>query len=131
MSVQSVPLLVDTDVMVDYLRGVSMAEAFLLRYADRLTISSIVVAELYAGTKENQEDLDNIISGFTVIPVTAPIARLGGLLRQKYGPSHGVSLPDALVAATAEVHNAELATRNVRHYPMIKGLRAAYNLPRK
>ena len=36
--------------------------------------------------------------------------------------SHGVQLGDALIAATAAVHDAELWTRNRKHYPM-RGLR--------
>jgi len=40
--------------------------------------------------------------------------------------SHGVGLADAILAATAEVENAELKTLNTKHYPMLKGLRPAY-----
>ena len=35
-------------------------------------------------------------------------------------------MPDYLIAATSIVVEAPLLTTNVRHFPMLKGLRAAY-----
>lgn len=54
-------------------------------------------------------------------------ARAGGLYKKEYAPSHGVGLADALLAATAAAENAELITLNVKHYPMIEGLKPAYS----
>ena len=88
-----------------------------------------MTAELYAGVKGDTEldALDGLVSSFPLIPVTSEIARAGGLYRRDFGPSHGVSLADALLAATAEAEWAELKTLDVRHYPMLKGLRPAYS----
>jgi len=60
------------------------------------------------------------------VPVSAEIAKAGGLYRRNYGKSHGVGLADAILAATAEAENAELKTLNTKHYPMFKGLKPAY-----
>ena len=72
----STAILVDTDVMVDYLRGHEQAASFLKRQAGRVILSSVVVAELYAGVKGDAEQaaLDAVISLFRVVPVTADIA---------------------------------------------------------
>jgi predicted nucleic acid-binding protein len=43
--------------------------------------------------------------------------RAGDYLRQ-YAKSHHVELGDALLAATASIHKAQLWTRNRCHYPM-------------
>ncbi|MFZ3115096.1 MAG: PIN domain-containing protein [Syntrophales bacterium] len=43
-----------------------------------------------------------------------------GLYRRQYGPSHGVGLADALIAATAEANDAKVATLNKTHFPMIE-----------
>ncbi len=120
--------LVDTDVLVDFLRGHSKAVAFVNAYSQRIIFSSIVVAELYAGVKGDAElrVLDNFVSIFRVVPVTPEIAKIGGLYKRDYGKSHGVGLADAILAATAEVEKAELKTLNVKHYPMFKGLQPAY-----
>ena len=121
-------VLPDTDVLVDFLRGNSKALALIRASSDRMILSAIVVAELYAGVKgaEEQAALDAFVSLFRVIPVTYAVAQAGGLLKRDYGKSHGVGLADAIVAATAQAENASLLTLNIRHYPMLKGLRPAY-----
>jgi len=121
-------ILLDTDVLVDFFRGHSKALVFLNAHSDRIILSSIVVAELYAGVKRDNEQaaLDNFVSLFRVVPVSADIAKTGGLYKRDYGRSHGVGLADTIIAATAEAENAELKTLNIKHYPMLKGLRTAY-----
>ncbi len=121
-------ILLDTDVLVDFFRGHSKAVAFVNAQSNRIIWSSIVVAELYAGVRRDNEQaaLDNFVSLFRVVPVSADIARAGGLYKRDYGRSHGVGLADAIIAATAEAENAELKTLNIKHYPMLKGLRTAY-----
>ena len=121
-------LLLDTDVLVDFFRGYSKAVAFVNKNSSRIILSSIVIAELYAGVKGDAEltVLENFISLFRIIPVTSEIARMGGLYKRDYGKSHGVGLADAIIAATCEAENADLKTLNVKHYPMIKGLRPTY-----
>jgi len=122
------PLLIDTDVMIDFLRGHPKAVALVKKHSSRIILSSIVIAELYAGVRGDEEldTLDNLVSLFRVIPVSPSLARAGGLNRRDYSKAHGVGLADAIVAATCEAENAELKTLNIKHYPMIKGLRPAY-----
>lgn len=123
------PILLDTDVLVDFFRGHSKAVAFVNGHSARIILSSIVVAELYAGVKGDAEQsvLENFVSLFRVVPVSAEIAKAGGLYKREYGKSHGVGLADAILVATAEAENAELKTLNTKHYPMLKDLRSAYN----
>jgi len=122
------PILVDTDVLVDFLRGNSKAVTVINSVSDRIIVSSIVVAELYAGVKGDaeQETLEDFLTLFRIVPVDAGLAKTGGLYRRNYGKSHGVGLADAILAATAEAENAELMTLNTRHYPMLPGLTPAY-----
>lgn len=122
-------MLLDTDVLVDFFRGYSKAVALVKANSSRIILSSVVVAELYAGVRGEAEltIIDNFISLFRVIPLNVEIAKGGGLYKQAYSKSHGIGLADAIVAATAEIENAELKTLNTKHYPMIKGLLPAYN----
>jgi len=121
-------LLLDTDVLVDFLRGHSEAVAFVNAHSARIILSSIVVAELYAGVRGDREQaaLEALVSLFRVVPVSGEIAKTGGLYKRDYGKSHDVGLADAILAATAESENAELKTLNTKHYPMLQGLRPAY-----
>jgi len=120
--------LLDTDVLVDFFRGHSKAVAFVNANSPQIILSSIVVAELYAGVKgvAEQAALDDFISLFRVVPVSVEIAKTGGLYKRDYGKSQGIGLADAILAATAGVENAQLKTLNTKHYPMLKGLRPAY-----
>jgi len=115
-------LLLDTDVLVDYLRGREEAAAYLEARSETLLISAITVAELYAGVREGEESrrLAQFLGAFEIIPLDAEIARQGGLCHRDYGPGHGVGLADALIAATAALHQAKLVTLNARQFPMVE-----------
>jgi predicted nucleic acid-binding protein len=122
------PILVDTDVLVDFFRGHAKAVAFINANSSRIILSPTVVAELYAGVQGDAEraTLDSFISLFRIIPVGAEIAKTAGLYRRDYGKSHGVGLADAILIATTKSEKAELKTMNIKHYPMIKGLTPTY-----
>ncbi len=123
--------LIDTDILVDHLRGVSQALQFLEHIFEEgdCFISPITVAELYAGVKEGKERhiLDQFMHEFQVIPLNAQIAQQGGLYRRHYGKSHGIGLADALIAALAEDLNATLTTLNKKHYPMLQNVHIPYH----
>jgi len=121
-------ILPDTDVLIDFLRGNGKAVAFVGTHNARIILSSIVVAELYGGVKGDAEQatLDDFVSLFRVVPITAEIGKAAGLYKRDYGKSHGIGLADAVLAATAQAENAELKTLNTKHYPMLKNLRPAY-----
>jgi len=122
------PILVDTDVLVDLFRGYKQAADYITTYFPQIILSSIVVAELYAGVRGSAEQtaLGHFFALSRVIPVSSEIARIGGLYKSVYGKSHGIGLADAIIAATAETEKAELITLNTKHYPMIKGLSPPY-----
>lgn len=114
-------LLLDTDVLIDYLRGREEAVAYLEGQSGDLLISTITVAELYAGVHEGKERqiLERFLCAFEIVSVDSAIATKGGLYRRDYWSSHGTGLADALVAATAELYQAQLVTLNERHFPML------------
>jgi predicted nucleic acid-binding protein len=121
-------LLIDTDVLIDFLRGVPKAVKYLKAHSEEIIISAITVAELYAGVRdEERRQLADFISLFDIIPVTQAIAESGGLYKRQYHKSHGIALADAIIAATSVVNDAELKTLNTKHFPMLKGLRAPYS----
>lgn len=115
-------LLLDTDVLIEYLRGRPEAVEYLEGLETDLLVSAITVAELFVGARNDEEErfLDQFLSTFTILPVTEGVGRLGGLFRREYGRSHGTGLADALIAATAEESGARLVTFNERHFPMVE-----------
>jgi hypothetical protein len=121
MTSQSEPLVIDTDVLIDYLRDRPEAVAYLDSLTNPLFVSVITVAELYAGVREGADraKLDTFLLAFTIIPIDANVALVGGLFRRDYGKSHGTGLADALIAATAQEHGLRLVGFNVKHFPML------------
>lgn len=68
-----------------------------------------------------------LLDSLGIEPVDAVVTRRAGELMRRYRTSHGaIGLADYLIAATAEVRGFELATLNVRHFPMFRGLRAPF-----
>lgn len=124
-------VLLDTDVVIDFLRGHGRAIAYFQNLQIPPSLSCCSVAELYAGVRDGPErlHLDAFMRGLTILPITHQIAEQGGLFRRDYGKTHGVGLIDALIAATANVHGLPLVTFNVRHYPQLKKVSAPYARP--
>lgn len=120
--------LVDSDVLIDYLRGAPGAVKFLEAQAgEALAISAMSVAEIYAGARADEKPgIADFLRLFDCIAIDPDIARRGGTLRQQYRASHGTGLADALIAATALELDLRLATLNIRHYPMFPKLKPAY-----
>ena len=121
-------LLFDTDVVIDYLRDQADAVQYLENRSEVLLISSIAVAELYSGLRDEQEReaLEAFLKAFTIVPVDREIAIKGGTYRRDYFRSHNTGLADALIAATAEIHQAKLVTLNKKHFPMLKEIITPY-----
>jgi predicted nucleic acid-binding protein len=119
---------VDSDVLIDYLRDQPQAVAFLEGSEQPLAISVITVAELYAGVRDGEErqQLDTFIGAFTVLPLDRQPAQRAGLWRRQYGPSHGTGLADALIAASVAAAGATLVTLNRRHFPMLADVLVPY-----
>jgi predicted nucleic acid-binding protein len=118
-------LLLDTDVLVEYLCGRPEAIEYLEGLGSDLFVS---VAELFSGVKGDQEErsLEQFLLAFTALPFTEGVARLGGLYRRDFRPSHGTGLADALIAATAEENGVNLVTFNRRHFPMVRKVAVPY-----
>ena len=121
-------VLVDTNIIVDFLRQRASAANFVAALEDRPSVSVVTVSELYAGARTRREEaqIEGLLTGSNVLPVTLDIARTAGQYIKHYGASHGLDDFDALIAATAEHHGLALATLNVKHFPMLKGLKAAW-----
>jgi predicted nucleic acid-binding protein len=119
-------ILVDSDVLISHLRGVDAARDWLTGARKRgpLAISVVSVAELIGGMRSTERrEVWRLLTSFRSEPVTEIIARRAGDMMRRYRSSHnGIGLGDYLIAATADVKGLELATLNVRHFPMFKGL---------
>jgi predicted nucleic acid-binding protein len=116
----------DTDVLIDMGRGEASAVASYSVAAlhGRPAVSSIVYMELLVGCRNRREQrqVDKFITELVLLPVDPVVCSRAIELLSVYRMSHGLLIPDALIAATSLVHQLPLVTKNQRHYRFIKGL---------
>ena len=113
-------VVVDTDILINFLRGKERAREFLLSLVEDATIycSAITAAEIYAGMKEHdKERTGELIESLNVADITLEIAKKAGEYKRSI-KKQSLELDDCLVAATAFIKEAVLATGNGKHYPM-------------
>lgn len=119
--------LLDTCVLIDHLRGYPQARDWLMDVtrqssALELAYSVITLAELLSGlpgvAPQSEEAVRRLVSPMKAVHVGEDVARRGGMYVRAWGASHGVKLPDALIAATAGCLKVPLVTRDERHFPM-------------
>jgi predicted nucleic acid-binding protein len=121
-------LLLDTDVLIDFLRGQPQAVQLLEDTDCEFHVSAVSVAELYVGVRDGRERevLDQLMGLLRTIEISTEIAQQAGLWRREYGKSHGTGILDALIAACADALQIPLATLNVKHFPMLPRVSAPY-----
>ena len=110
-------VLVDTDILIDHLRGVRRFEPG----TDVVRYSVVTRAELYAGRGTEEGRVDTLLAPFDELAVDRTVAERAGRLRRE----HGLRLPDALIAATALEFDLRLLTRNRRDFESVSGLSLA------
>ena len=118
-------MIVDTDVLVWYLRGNPRA-AESLEAAGRFSISAVTYMELVQGMR-NKEELRHLrmtLGAWSteVLQIDEVVSTRAMLYVEQYSLSHGMRLADALIAATAVAHGSALLTGNSRHYRAIPDL---------
>lgn len=121
-------LLLDTSVLIDVLRGSQPATDWLGSVGEVPACSELTRAEVLRGVRSPERTrTDRLLGSLRWVALDEPISRRGGELGRRYRRSHqGLSIVDFLIASTAQLLDAELATANVRHYPMFRGLTRPY-----
>lgn len=120
--------LLDTCILIDVLRGRGDAIAYVTNLPHTPAISVITATELVAGVRSATErrQIEGLLSTYVVHGIDLETAILAGDYVRQYGRSHAVDPIDALIAATAHLFGAELATLNVKHFPVFAGLKPPY-----
>lgn len=125
-------ILVDSDVLIANLRGVDAARTWLhqaRQQSRRLAASVVVIAEVTGGMRSPQRrEVTRLLDSLRAVPVSEAIAYRAGQFQRSYRRSHAnIGIADYLIAATADVHGLELATLNVKHFPMFDQLRPPFD----
>jgi hypothetical protein len=121
-----VKTLFDSSVLIAHLRGEPRATSLLQSVSNEERLASVLArVEIEGGMRSGERaQVASLLGVIRLLPVTDAIARRAAEHLRRFRRSHsGIDLVDYVVAATAELHDATLATLNVRHFPMLRGLR--------
>jgi predicted nucleic acid-binding protein len=116
-------LLLDTDAIIDYLKGFPSSVSFiqgLHQRGETLAVCDIVIAEVYAGLHPpDRAKAAVLLTSLAFLATTPAIAQQAGEWRYAFA-RQGIQLAtsDTLVAATAYAHQAAIVTGNLKDYPM-------------
>jgi predicted nucleic acid-binding protein len=122
-------VLIDTSVLIDYLRGHAGAAEVLERERARgpLHASEISRLEVLAGMRPSEEDdTRSLLSTLVWHAVDEEVAERAGELGREWLRSHTIDSADLAIAGTALRLDAELLTCNVKHFPMFPNLTDPY-----
>lgn len=121
-------VVLDTSVLIDVLRGSESASRWLSALDAVPVCSEITRVEVLRGVRSPERaPTERLLQSLRWIPVDEPISRRAGEVGRRYRRSHpGLGVADLLIAATSLELDTSLATANVRHFPMISGLRPPY-----
>jgi len=110
--------LLDSGLVIRHLRNDAHAVTLMrqLGRRSRLGVSTVTHTEVFAGMRPHESYATRkLLSRFVAFVVTEEIAQRAGDYLRDYGAS-GLSIPDAIIAATATLHALTLVTLNPRHF---------------
>jgi len=108
-----VKAVLDTNILIDFLRGLPQARAEMDMYTLR-AISVVTWIEVLVGAEPTAlAKTLAFLEKFEVIPLDETVAMRAASIRRQ----HRVKLPDAIVWASADVGSLLLVTRNTKDFP--------------
>lgn len=121
----------DTDVLIDYFDNSNLRHSKCCDILenqiglDNIVLSAITFLEMQSGArnKSEQNKIRKKLARFNMALLSAEITTEAIGLFGKYRLSHGLAIPDCLIASTAVVLNVELFTFNVKDYRFIDSVK--------
>lgn len=122
-------LVADTDLVIDYLRGDGEGVIAMRRWLrkKRVRLTAVTAFELRSSRhfERQQADIAKLLRRRTLPLDMRAALRAGAVLRHLRTEGQGIGIPDTLQAGICLRHDLPLATRNVRHFERVPGLRLA------
>ncbi len=119
-------ILLDTNIIIELFKGNSETINLLKSInEENFSISIITSMELYYGALNKRElnIIKKFLKNFELLPINEKISKISLDLIEKYSKSHGLEIPDALIAATAIYYDIPLLTYNRKDFKYIEELK--------
>ena len=119
-------VLCDTDIFIEAFKNSTLATDLLGRIGfDNIALSAITLMELYFGALNKRElfKIKSRLQKLEVVDLDKEITGAAVNLVEKYAKSHGLHIPDALIASTAICSGMELLTFNLKDFRFIEGIK--------
>jgi predicted nucleic acid-binding protein len=117
--------LLDTCILIDYLRGNENIYSFLVNNQDiNISMSTVTMMELMLGAF-NKREINYIQKAFkdiNIIYINEAISKKAEELIIKYTKSHNLQIDDALIAATSIIMDIELITYNISDFQYVPNI---------
>ena len=118
-------MLIDTDVLIWYMRGNEKAYQ-VVENLDDFSISVVTYMELVQGLRNKKElnQLRKALHGWNtqILYVSEEISTKAMFYVEQHFLSHSMQLADALIGATAIAYGFPILTENDKHYKVMKNL---------
>ena len=119
-------LLLDTNILIDFLRGYTPAIRFLTERerTDRLLCSVVTAFELHDGCRNADERarLDRFLLSYTIVPIEREDSLRGLEWLRQWRLSHGVGMLDCLIGAAVRRLGVPFFTRDQEHFSLFPDL---------
>ena len=114
-------ILLDTNILIEILKGNEKTIQKIQSFSEELTISSISVMELYYGAMNKTElnKLEKFTSLFKIVQINEKISKTAVQLVKSYAKSHNLDIPDSLIASTCLTNDYLLFTYNLKDFKYI------------
>ena len=125
-------MLVDTDVLIWYLKGNENAYQ-IIENSNNFFISVVTYMELVQGMR-NKKELNNLrkalhIWNAKILYISEEISAKAMFYVEQHFLSHSMQLADALIGATAIAYGNSVLTGNDKHYKVLKDLKIKRFIP--
>lgn len=119
-------IICDTNILIEHFKGSEIISNQLQKIGiESIAISTITISELYFGALNKKElsQIKNSLSCLIQLPLNVSISDIFLNLMEKYCLSHKLTIPDAIIAATAIYYDAPLFTLNKKDFKFIPGIK--------
>ncbi|RCW29105.1 type II toxin-antitoxin system VapC family toxin [Marinilabilia salmonicolor] len=119
-------IICDTNILIEHFKGSEIISNQLKKIGiDSIAISTITTSELYFGALNKKEltQIKTSLSSLTQLPINISISEIFLNLMEKYCLSHKLTIPDAIIAATAIYYDTPLFTLNTKDFRFIPKLK--------